>query len=218
MSNQKNIAEQVAAMLLEVEAVQVRPDQPFRWSSGWYSPIYCDGRLTLSFPKVRKFIKSEFIELIKKEYPNAEAVAGVATAGIPQGAMIADGLELPFLYVRSKAKGHGKENLVEGKLTKGQKVVVIEDVLSTGGSSIKAVEALREAGVEVLGIVSMFTYGFDVMEQNMANAKLKFNTLSNYTTLIVEFSRRHDLNEKMMASLHEWRRDPAKWQPREMDA
>lgn len=218
MSSQKNIAEKVASMLLEVEAVQVQPDQPFRWSSGWYSPIYCDGRLTLSFPKVRKFIKSEFIELIKKEFAEAEAVVGVATAGIPQGAMIADEMDLPFLYVRSKAKGHGKENLVEGKLVKGQKVVVIEDVLSTGASSIRAVEALREAGVEVLGIVAIFTYGFDVMEQNMAEANVKFLTLSNYTTLVVEFSRKHDLSEKIMASLHEWRRDPAKWHPREIDA
>lgn len=218
MSSQKNIAEQVAAMLLEIEAVQVRPDQPFRWSSGWFSPIYCDGRLTLSVPKVRKFIKSELIELIKKEFAGVEAIAGVATAGIPQGAMIADALDLPFLYVRSKAKGHGKENRVEGKVIKGQKVVVIEDVLSTGASSIKAVEALRDEGLEVMGIAAMFTYGFDVMAKNLAEANVVLSTLSNYTTLVVEFSRHHDLSEKIMASLHEWRRDPSKWQPRETDA
>lgn len=218
MSSQKNVAENVAAKLLEIEAVQVRPDKPFRWSSGWYSPIYCDGRLTLSYPEVRKFIKTELIELVKAEFPEAEAVAGVATAGIPQGALVADELDLPFLYVRSKAKGHGKENQVEGKVIKGQKVVVIEDVLSTGGSSIKAVEALRDQGLEVLGIAAMFTYGFDVMEKNLSEANVILKTLSNYTTLVVEFSRHHDLNEKIMASLHEWRRDPAKWKPREVDA
>ncbi len=218
MSSQKNVAEKVAAELLKIEAVQVRPEQPFRWSSGWYSPIYCDGRLTLSYPEVRKFIKTELIELVKKEFSDAEAVAGVATAGIPQGAMIADELDLPFLYVRSKAKGHGKENQVEGKVIPGQKVVVIEDVLSTGASSIKAVEALRDQGLEVLGIAAMFTYGFDVMEENLAEANVTLKTLSNYTTLVVEFSRHHDLSEKIMASLHEWRRDPSKWKPREVDA
>ena len=152
----KESAARVAEILLKVEAVKLRPEQPFKWSSGWNSPIYCDNRIALSYPEERAYIKSQLSMAVKKFFPEAEAVAGVATAGIPQGALIADTLNLPFVYVRPKPKDHGMENLIEGKITKGQKVVVVEDLISTGGSSLKACEALKDTGFEVVGMVAIF--------------------------------------------------------------
>jgi orotate phosphoribosyltransferase len=167
------IAAEVADKLLEIEAIRLQPDQPFTWASGWKSPIYCDNRLSLSYPKVRNLIKEQLIRGIKNYFPGVETIAGVATAGIPQGALLANDLNLPFIYVRSKAKGHGMENMIEGKVVPGQKVVVVEDLISTGGSSLKAVQDLRNSGFEVLGMVAIFSYGFDIATQNFADANVK---------------------------------------------
>jgi orotate phosphoribosyltransferase len=148
----------VARQLLEIKAIKLQPNEPFTWASGWKSPIYCDNRLALSYPKVRSMIKGKLVEVARNKFEGIEAIAGVATAGIPQGALLADALDLPFLYVRSKAKGHGMENMIEGKVTEGQKVLVVEDLVSTGGSSLKAVQDLRNAGFNVVGMVAIFTY------------------------------------------------------------
>ena len=207
----KNMAEEIAISLLEVSAVQFNFNKPFTWSSGWQSPIYCDCRLTLSYPKVRKFITEGFLEIIKKEYPDITMIAGVATAGIPQACFLAENLDLPLCYVRSKAKGHGKENLIEGKLNTGDKVLVIEDIISTGGSSLQAVDALRESGAEVLGVLAILTYGFEESQRQFEEKKVALHTLSDYTSLLVEYSKKQDISEDIMASLHEWRRNPSNW-------
>jgi orotate phosphoribosyltransferase len=204
-------ARQIAAILLQIGAIQLRPSNPFTWSSGWLSPIYCDNRLTLSYPQARTFIKQSLVALIESEYPEAEAIAGVATAGIPQGALVADSLNLPFVYVRSKPKEHGMANMIEGKVTAGQKVVIVEDLISTGGSSLKVAEALREAGVEVLGMVAIFTYSFDTARQNFEEKKVKLSCLSNYNSLVDEAARQGNISETETASLQEWRKDPANW-------
>jgi orotate phosphoribosyltransferase len=204
-------ARQIAAILLQIGAIQLRPSNPFTWSSGWLSPIYCDNRLTLSYPQARTFIKQSLVALIESEYPEAEAIAGVATAGIPQGALVADSLNLPFVYVRSKPKEHGMANMIEGKVTAGQKVVIVEDLISTGGSSLKVAEALREAGVKVLGMVAIFTYSFDTARQNFEEKKVKLSCLSNYNSLVDEAARQGNISETETASLQEWRKDPANW-------
>src|SRR6478609_254006 len=179
-----NYSTAVAKALLEIEAIKLRPAQPFKWASGWNSPIYCDNRLSLSYPDVRTLVKEGLIDLIKKVFKNVEAIAGVATAGVPQGAILADALNLPFVYVRPKPKDHGMENLIEGRVVKGQKVVVVEDLVSTGGSSLKAAQALREAGFEVLGMVSIFNYGFDIATRNFYDANTSLITLSDYSHLL----------------------------------
>lgn len=207
----REISEKTANLLLDINAVLLRPQKPFQWASGWLSPIYCDGRLTLSYPETRTYIKNCFIEAIKKHFPNTEAIVGVATAGIPQGSMIADALNLPFLYVRSKPKGHGRENLIEGVIKEGQKVIVIEDVISTGKSSLEAVEALKKAGLEVVSVLGIFTYQFDLMKENFEKAKIPLHTLSNYNQLLVQFSKKNEISEKIMASLQEWRISPSTW-------
>jgi orotate phosphoribosyltransferase len=206
-----NTARQIAAILLQAGAVQLRPDQPFTWSSGWKSPIYCDNRVTLSYPDARTFIKQSLVQLVQEVYPQAEAIAGVATAGIPQGALIADSLNLPFVYVRSKPKEHGMTNMIEGKITQGQKVVIVEDLISTGGSSLKVAEALREAGVEVLGMVAIFTYGFDTAKHNFEATNVKLSCLSNYSSLLDEAVNQGYITSADVASLEEWRKDPASW-------
>ena len=175
----KETAKTVAKKLLEINAIKLNVENPFTWASGWKSPIYCDNRLSLSYPEVRTFIKNQLASTIQENFSGAEAIAGVATAGIPQGALVADALNIPFIYVRSKPKGHGLENLIEGKVTKGQKVVVIEDLVSTGGSSLKAIEALMKSEVSVLGMVSIFTYGFPVAQENFDNAKVPLISISN---------------------------------------
>lgn len=206
-----NPASWIARLLLETGAVKLQPAKPFTWASGWKSPIYCDNRLTLSYPEVRRQIKDRLTRVVSRRYPEAESIAGVATAGIPQGVLIADALDLPFLYVRSKPKGHGMENLIEGKITPGQKTVVIEDLISTGGSSIKAVEALRKNGFEVLGMVAIFTYGFPRAEESLKTAGLKVHTLSDYNALIREAIKSGYIHANDKSLLKSWRKDPGSW-------
>jgi len=207
----KNTAALVAKKLLEIKAIQLQPDKPFTWASGWKSPIYCDNRLSLSYPEARTIIKKELVTAILENFPRVEAIAGVATAGIPQGALIADTLNLPFLYVRSKPKGHGMENMIEGKVTPGQKVVVVEDLVSTGGSSLKAVTDLKNAGFEVLGMVAIFTYGFDIAKRNFEEAGVSLVCLSDYASLLPLAVSYNFATEKDLNSLEEWRKDPAGW-------
>lgn len=200
-----------AAKLLNVKAIKLQPANPFTWASGWKSPFYCDNRKTLSFPDLRTFVKVELTRTILENFPEAEAVAGVATGAIAQGALVADALGLPFAYVRSKAKDHGMANLIEGELQPGTKVVVVEDLISTGGSSLKAVEALRAAGYEVVGMIASYTYGFPVAEQAFADADVKLITLTNYEAVVAEALRTGYIADDQVPMLHEWRKDPAHW-------
>lgn len=205
------VEETFAKRLLDIEAVKLRPAQPFVWASGWHSPIYCDNRKTLSYPQLRTYVKQELANLVRTHFPQTEVVAGVATGAIPQGALVSDLLDMPFLYVRSKPKDHGMANLIEGDLRKGQKVVVVEDLISTGGSSLKAVEALREAGAEVTGMVASFTYGFPVAAQAFADAGVQLFTLSNYEAVLSVALRTGYVQESQLPVLREWRHDPANW-------
>jgi orotate phosphoribosyltransferase len=204
-------AHQVASFLLETEAVKLSPEKPFKWSSGWNSPIYCDNRVTLSFPHIRSFIKQQLAELIKNNFPEAEAIAGVATAGIAQGALVADLLEMPFLYVRPEPKKHGMGNQIEGKLIPGQKVVLVEDLISTGGSSLKSAEAVRAAGGEVVGMVAIFTYGFALADENFQKAGITLHCLSNYSALTEAAVANGYIQESAMEALAEWRKSPETW-------
>lgn len=206
------LAKKVASLLLEVEAVKLSPQKPFRWASGWNSPIYCDNRHTLSFPAARDIIRDGLISLVKEFFPQTEAIAGVATAGVPQGAIMADRLHLPFVYVRPKPKDHGMENLIEGRIVKGQKVVLVEDLISTGGSSLKAADALRDAGFEVLGMVAIFTYGFQIAEDNFSKSGVELVTLSNYSLLVEEAVARNYVKAEELELLNEWRNAPGEWQ------
>jgi len=208
----KNVSETIAGYLLDIEAVKLRPKSPFQWASGWLSPIYCDNRLALSFPDIRSYIKNAFVEFIKSNYPEVEAIAGVATAGIPQGALLADALNLPFIYVRSEAKKHGSSNQIEGKTQKGQKIIVIEDLVSTGGSSLKVVEVLREAETNVLALLSIMTYGFEQAQIAFAQANLPFYSLTSYNYILREAIRKDLITEKAMTALQEWRKNPENWQ------
>jgi orotate phosphoribosyltransferase len=210
--NQDDLSRKIAASLLEIGAIKLQPDNPFTWSSGWKSPIYCDNRLSLSYPDIRSFVKESLASAINSRYPDCEAIAGVATAGIPQGALVADTMKLPFIYVRSKPKGHGMENLIEGKVIPGQKVVVIEDLISTGGSSLKAIEAIRAARLEVLGLGAIFTYGFDIADMNFAQASVDYFSLSNYGSLLQEAINRKFIMEEQLTSLYAWRKDPDTWE------
>ena len=206
-----NVATEFAAQLLEVKAVKVQPTEPFTWASGWKSPFYCDNRKTLSYPKLRTFVKNNLVELIKTSFSDADAVAGVATGAIAQGALVADALGLPFCYVRSKAKDHGMGNLIEGTLPEGSKVVVVEDLISTGGSSLKAVEALRAAGFEVVGMVAAYTYGFPIAEQAFQKAGVRLLTLTNYEALVSVAIESGYITANQQPTLNEWRKDPANW-------
>ncbi len=208
---QRTLAEDVASMLLEVKAVRLSPDKPYKWASGWNSPIYCDNRISLSYPKVRTAIKNGLASAVQAYFADVDIIAGVATAGIAQGALVSDWLELPFCYVRPEPKKHGMGNQIEGHIKPGQKVVLIEDLVSTGGSSLKAVDALREAGANVLGMVAIFTYGFGISTENFANKNLKFYTLSDYDTLIGEAVKQKYVSESQLITLHEWRHNPAEW-------
>lgn len=207
------IARAIALELLDVGAIQIRPTKPFTWASGWKSPIYCDNRLSLSFPETRSIIKHYLADVIRSKYPEAEAIAGVATAGIAQGVLVAESLDLPFMYVRSAAKGHGMENLVEGKLEKGQKIVLVEDLVSTGGSSIKAAEALQAAGAEVLGMAAIFTYGFDLAVDNFNKAGIKLLCLSDYPHLLEEALAKELIQKDELETLKKWRANPSEWSP-----
>ena len=208
MENIKNI---FAQKLLEVKAVKLQPENPFTWASGWKSPIYTDNRQTLSYPRLRSFVKLELCHLIQENFPQAEAVAGVATGAIAQGALVADELGLPYVYVRPKPKDHGMGNQVEGSLPPGTKVVVVEDLISTGGSSLKAVEALRQYGVEVVGMVASFTYGFPVAEEAFQQAGVTLFTLSDYDHVVSEAAKTGYISEDAKPVLAEWRKNPSEW-------
>jgi orotate phosphoribosyltransferase len=209
----KEIRHQFAKMLMDIEAIKLQPQEPFTWASGWKSPIYTDNRKTLSFPRVRSFVKLELCHAIQEQFPEAEAVAGVATGAIAQGALVAEQLGLPYAYVRPKPKDHGMGNQVEGMLPQGSKVVVVEDLISTGGSSLKAVEALRQYGVEVIGMVASFTYGFPVAEEAFREAGVKLVTLSNYQAVVEEAAETGYIKDADKAVLAEWRKDPSIWRP-----
>lgn len=200
-----------ASKLLKVKAIKLQPTNPFTWASGWKSPFYCDNRKTLSYPELRSFVKIEIGRLITERFPEADAIAGVATGAIPQGALVADLLNLPFVYVRSKPKDHGLENLIEGELRPGMKVVVVEDLISTGGSSLKAVEAIRNNGCEVCGMVAAYTYGFDVAAKAFKEANVKLVTLTNYEAVVAEAVRIGYIDAADVEVLNEWRKDPAHW-------
>lgn len=201
-----------AEKLLHIKALKVNIEQPFTWASGWKSPVYCDNRKILSFPHVRDYVKSELANTIMENFPEAESLAGVATAGIPHGALAADLLRLPFIYVRSKPKGHGLTNQIEGVLTEGQKVVVIEDLVSTGMSSLEAVEALRAAGADVIGMCALFTYGFPQAQEAFEKANVKLITLSNYNALMDVATSQSLVKAEDGEKLQEWRMSPSTWQ------
>ena len=206
-----NIKKDFAARLLQVNAIKLQPNNPFTWASGWKSPFYCDNRRTLSFPQLRSFIKLELAHAVLEHFPQADVVAGVATGAIAQGALVADVLQLPFVYVRSKPKDHGLENLIEGDLKAGQKVVVIEDLISTGGSSLKAVEAIRKAGCEVVGMVAAYTYGFAVAEDAFKAADVKLVTLTDYEHVVQKAVETGYIAKEDVVLLNEWRLNPAEW-------
>lgn len=200
-----------ASKLLNVKAIKLQPTNPFTWASGWKSPFYCDNRKTLSYPALRNFVKIEICRLIEENFSEVDAIAGVATGAIAQGALVADELNLPFAYVRSKPKDHGLENLIEGELRPGMKVVVVEDLISTGGSSLKAVEALRKSGCEVVGMVASYTYGFDVAQKAFSDANVRLITLTNYEAVVAEAVRIGYIAESDVELLNQWRKDPAHW-------
>jgi orotate phosphoribosyltransferase len=207
MTNEKATAEK----LLQINAIKLSPQAPFTWASGWKSPIYCDNRKVLSFPFSRDFIKSEMCNVVFEQFPDAELLAGVGTAGIPWGAMVSDQLKLPYIYVRPKPKEHGMGNQVEGVYEKGAKVVVIEDLISTGKSSLEVVEVLRKVGVEVIGMVAIFTYGFDIAEKAFSAAGVRYTTLTNYNTLIELAAEKGIVSAEEQKTLLNWRQDPANW-------
>lgn len=200
-----------AEKLLKVKAIKLQPSNPFTWASGWKSPFYCDNRKTLSYTDLRSFVKIELTRIILENFPDVDAIAGVATGAIAQGALVADALNLPFVYVRSKPKDHGLENLIEGELKPGMKVVVVEDLISTGGSSLKAVEAIRNNGCEVVGMVASYTYGFPVAEKAFNDAQVKLITLTNYEAVVEQAVKTGYITENDVEVLHEWRKDPAHW-------
>jgi orotate phosphoribosyltransferase len=209
--NSLSIQQTVARHLLTVQAVRLQPSSPFTWSSGWKSPIYCDNRVTLAYPEVRTFIKNALADRIRQEFPTVDVIAGVATAGIPQGVLVADALNLPYCYVRPEPKAHGMGKQIEGRLEAGQRVVVIEDLISTGGSSLKVVDALRAAGADVLGMAAIFTYGFPLAAQNFANKNVPLVCLSDYTVLLAEAQALDYIPAEELASLSTWRENPAEW-------
>jgi len=201
----------VAEFLLQIKAIKLQPNNPFTWASGWKSPIYCDNRITLSHPTVRTYIRQQLTQLIQEKFGAVGCIAGVATAGIPQGVLIAQELGLPFIYVRSKPKEHGTGSLIEGDVVTGKRVVVIEDLISTGKSSLQAVAALREAGYQVAGLAAIFTYQFDVATENFKEAKCPFVTLSNYSALIKYAEQNQYVSTDDVDMLKKWRENPAEW-------
>ncbi|HOO94948.1 MAG TPA: orotate phosphoribosyltransferase [Proteiniphilum sp.] len=200
-----------AEKLLRIKAIKLQPSNPFTWASGWKSPIYCDNRKLMSYPAIRNFIKVEFARLILEKYPQVDAIAGVATGAIAPGVLVADLLGLPFVYIRATPKDHGLENLIEGDLKPKQKVVVIEDLVSTGGSSLKAVEAIRRDGSDVLGMVAVFTYGFPLALESMHDARVELTTLCNYDAILDEAVATDYIDESELKTLQDWRRNPDQW-------
>ncbi len=209
--NKDAIADNIAENLLTIKAITLNPAQPFQWSSGWYSPIYCDNRVALSYPALRTTIKNALADLIRLEFPQAEGIAGVATAGIAQGALVADTLELPFAYVRPEPKKHGMGNQIEGRVETGQKVVMVEDLISTGGSSIKAADALRSNGIDVIGTVAIFSYAFDIATANFEAAGIPLRVLSNYEKLIPIALEMGYITQDQISLLSTWRLAPDRW-------
>lgn len=207
----QNVAHQLAEKLLAVKAIKLQPNDPFTWASGWKSPFYCDNRKTLSYPELRTFVKDELARIAAEQFPEAEVIAGVATGAIAQGALVSDKLGKPFVYVRSSAKDHGLANLVEGDVRPGSKVLVVEDLISTGGSSLKAVAALRDMGCEVVGMVASYTYGFDVAEKAFAEAGVKLVTLTNYEAVLETALKTGYITEDSVPTLRQWRENPSEW-------
>jgi len=207
----EDVALQISEFLLQIKAIKLNVEKPFTWASGWKSPIYCDNRKTLSYPKIRTFIRQQFVDIINEEFGLPDVIAGVATGGIAIGALVAQDLGLPFVYIRSAEKTHGLTNKIEGVVETGQSVVVVEDLISTGGSSLGAVEALREASCKVQGMVAIFTYGFNVAEDAFKEAKCPLVTLSNYNALIEKAVDSNYIREEDLESLKKWREDPAAW-------
>ncbi len=208
---QESTARVVASKLLEIGAIKLNYKTPFTWSSGWKSPVYCDNRLSLSYPNIRTFIKDRLVQAIRENFSQVECIAGVATAGIPQGALVAEALNLPFVYVRPKPKEHGMGNLIEGEIKKDQKVVLVEDLISTGGSSLKAAQAMRDARFEVVGMVAIFTYGFEQSEKNFADEDVALVCLSDFSHLLQEAIEKKYLDENELIYVKSWRLDPANW-------
>ena len=207
----KNIAKKTAELLLQINAIKLNPNKPFTWASGWKSPIYCDNRLVLSYPAIRNFIKHELAKNIEKLYGKPDVIAGVATGAIGIGALVADYMGLPFVYVRPEAKKHGRQNQIEGKLEKGQNVVVVEDLISTGKSSLNAVNALKEKSVNVKGMVAIFTYGFEISETNFLKNNIELRTLGNYNHLLEQASNTGFINEIQLKTLSNWNKNPSEW-------
>lgn len=208
----KEIARSTAEQLLQIKAIKLQPEEPFTWASGWKSPIYCDNRITLSYPKVRTFLRQQLVEAIRTHYGNPNAIAGVATGAIAIGVLVAQEMGLPFIYIRPEAKKHGRQNKIEGHLEPGQNVVIVEDLISTGGSSLKAYDALKEAKANVLGMVALFTYGFQVSKENFENSNCELVTLSDYDHLLDQVNSTGYLKEDTLATLKSWREDPSTWQ------
>lgn len=206
-----DVARHISATLMDIEAVKINTENPYTWVSGWKSPIYCDNRLTLSYPEIRSIIKNKLTAAIVNNFPDVAAIAGVATAGIPQGVLIADNMNLPFGYVRSSPKGHGLENLIEGNLISGQKVVVVEDLISTGSSSLNAVKALKSAGMDVVGMVAIFTYGFKAASDHFENENIPLWVLSDYGIMIEEALKKNYIQPSEVELLKSWRVDPENW-------
>ncbi len=207
----KTLEKITAEQLLKLKAIKLQPSNPFTWASGWKSPIYCDNRKLMSYPDTRNFLKIQFSRIILEKHPNVEAIAGVATGAIAPGALVADLLGLPFVYIRATPKGHGLENLIEGDLKPKHKVIVIEDLVSTGQSSLKAVEAIRKNGADVIGMLSIFTYGFPIATKNMSDAKVKLTSLSNYDAILEEALRTEYIDESELQTLQDWRKNPDTW-------
>jgi orotate phosphoribosyltransferase len=210
----EGVARHIAATLMDIKAIKINTQKPYVWSSGWKSPIYCDNRLTLFYPEIRSFIKNKLIASIVNNFPEVEVIAGVATAGIPQGVLIAENMNLPFSYVRSQPKGHGLENMIEGMVEPGKKAVVVEDLVSTGTSSLNAVKALKNAGCEVVGMVAIFTYGFKVAEENFREADVQLFCLSDYVIMLEEALKKKYIENKELELLKSWRIDPENWTER----
>ena len=211
MTSFDDTAYKVAEFLLQIKAIKLQPENPFTWASGIKSPIYCDNRKTLSYPKIRNYIRQHFVQTINNHFPTPDLIAGVATGGIAIGVLVAQEMGLPFVYVRSEEKKHGLTNMIEGHFESGQNVVVIEDLISTGGSSLKAVDALREKGCLVKGMAAIFTYGFEESVQNFKKAKCRLETLTNYDALIETAVKKEYINEKDLDSLKKWRQKPKTW-------
>ncbi|KQC32907.1 orotate phosphoribosyltransferase [Nonlabens sp. YIK11] len=211
MVRDKNVGIKTAELLLQIKAIKLQPQKPFTWASGWKSPIYCDNRITLSYPSVRNYLREHLASQIEHLYGKPDVIAGVATGAIGIGMLVADYMNLPFIYVRPEAKKHGRQNQVEGQLNKGQKVVIVEDLISTGMSSLNAATALKDAGAEIKGMVALFSYGFDFAVQNFEDARMELTVLSDYNHLIEVATKQGHFDSKTLELLTSWRKDPSNW-------